>query len=62
MSMRFREDSSTPMRVSIMALALVVAAAAGAALGFVWPDGDDEDAGEVQEPESAAVTGEAGGD
>jgi len=45
-----------------MALALVVAAAAGAALGFVWPDGDDEDAGEVQEPESAAVTGEAGGD
>lgn len=62
MSMRYREDSRPPMRVTIMALALVGAAAAGAALGFVWPDDEDEDAAEVQEPESAAVSGESGSD
>ena len=36
-----------------MALFLVLAAAAGATLGFVWPDDEDEQSGKVQQPESA---------
>jgi len=58
MSMRYRDDRRSPMHVMIMALALVGAAAAGAALGFVWPDDEGEDAGKVQQAESAAAAGD----
>jgi hypothetical protein len=53
MSLRYRDDRRPPLRVMTMALSLVLAATAGAALGFVWPDDEDEQNGKVQQPESA---------
>lgn len=60
MSLRYRDDRRPPLRVMAMALSLVLAAAAGAALGFIWPDGEDEQGERVQQAESAQTANAAG--